>query len=187
MEFLNIRTTQTRIGLDIQRGKLDMTTPQVKIDLDNGSVKVDIHTASATLEIDQYPSRASYGQLSTADRILQSSQVAKRDASDGIARRAKEGIDFLDSSAPRQVIANREKSKLSELPTMQVRLCQVTPPIINYTPSKVEFTPQIRQASSKFDISPVDISYTRPEVNTYIQQKSDVQMWVSEDKYDIYA
>lgn len=187
MEFLNIRTTQARIGLDIQRGKLDMTTPPVKLDLDNGSAKVDMHTIPATLEIDQYPSRASYGQLSGADRILQNSQLAKRDAGAGIARRAQEGIDFLDSPVPSQVIASREESKLSKLPTMQVKLCQVTPPTINYTPSKVEFTPQIRPAASKFDIRPVDINYTRPEVNTYIQQKSEVQMWVSEDKYDIYA
>ncbi|MBP2630542.1 MAG: hypothetical protein H6Q70_1170 [Firmicutes bacterium] len=187
MEFLNIRTQQPRIDLNIQRGKLDMRTPPVKLDIDNGSATVDIHTTHATLEIDSYPSRASYGLLSTADQVRQSSQEAKQDAAEGIARRAQEGTAFLETSSPKNVIANREKSKLSEMPTMQVKLCQVTPPTINYTPSEVEFTPKIRPASSKVDAPPVEINYTRPQVNTYVKQKSDVRMWVSEDKYDIYA
>jgi len=187
MEVLNIRTRQPQIGMETQRGKLEMTTPPVTLDIDNGSATVDIHTIPAELEIDQYPSRASYGVLSTADRILQTYRRAKQQASEGIARRAQEGAQFLNTSDASSVIANREKSKLSEMPTMKVKLCQVTSPTIKYTPSEVEMQAQIRPVSLKVNNQPVNTNYTRPEVNIYLKQKSDVKMWVSEDKYDIYA
>ena len=187
MKVLNIRTEQPQISMETQRGKLEMTTPPVTLDIDHGSATVDIHTIPAELEIDQYPSRASYGVLSTEDRILQTYQRAKQQASEGIARRAQEGTQFLKTPNASSVIANREKSKLSEMPTMKVKLCQVTPPTINYTPSKVEFDVKTRPVSLEVNNQPVDIDYTRPDVNIYLKQKSDVKMWVSEDTYDIYA
>lgn len=185
--MLNVRTQQPQIGMETQRGKLEMTTPPVTMDIDHGAATVDIHTIPAELEIDQYPSRASYGVLSIEDRILQTYQKAKQQAREGIARRAQEGTQFLKTPNASSVIADREKSKLSEMPTMKVKLCQVTPPTIKYTPSEVELQAQIRPVSLKVNNQPVDINYTRPEVNIYLKQKSDVEMWVSEDNYDIYA
>jgi hypothetical protein len=187
MEVLNIRTRQPQIGMETQRGKLEMTTPPITLDIDHGATTVDIHTIAANLEIDQYPSRASYGILSTTDRILQTYQQAKQQANEGIARRAEEGTQFLKNPHVSSIIGNREKSKLSEMPTMEVKLCQVAPPTINYTPSQVKFDVNVRPLSLKVNNQPVSINYTRPEVNVYLKQKSDVKMWVSEDKYDIYA
>lgn len=187
MKVLNIRTQQPLIGMQTQNGQLDMRTPPITLDIDHGAAKVDIHTVPSKLEIDQYPVRASYGVLSVADRILQESRNGMQKSMEGIARRAREDNQFLAGGNVSHVIANREKAKLFELPEMKVELCQVASPKIKYTPSKVNFEPKIRPVSLKVDAKPVDIKYTRPEVNIYLEQKSDVKMWVTEDKYDIYA
>lgn len=187
MKVLNVRTQQPIIEMETQKGQLEMSTPQVVMDIDHGATEVNIHTIPAELNIDQYPSRASYGILSTEDRISRTYRMAKQEAKDGIARRAEEGRQFLESAHVGQVIANQERTKLFEMPAMQVGLCQVTPPTIQYTPSQVQLDVKTRPVSLTVDAQPVDINYTPPQVHIYLKQKSDVQMWVSEYNYNIYA
>jgi hypothetical protein len=186
MQVLNIRSQQPQIGIETQRGKLDMTAPQAKLNIDNATVKVDMHTVPAKLEIDQYPSRASYGVISITDSISQQYQKAKQQAQEGIARRVQEGNQFLSSNAS-HVIASRVRSSLSKMPEMKVGLCQVTPPTIKYMPGKVEVEPKLKKVSLKVDSQPVDVNYTPADVKVYLKQKAEVKMWVSEDQYDIYA
>lgn len=186
MQVLNIRTQQPQIGIETQRGKLDMKAPQAKLNIDNAAVNVDLHTVPDKLEIDQSPSRASYGAISVTDSISQQYQKAKQQAQEGIARRVQEGNQFLSSNAS-HVIASRVRSSLSKMPEMKIGLCQVTSPTIKYTPGKLKIESKLKKVSLKVDSHPVDVNYTPADVNVYLKQKSDVRMWVSEDSYDIYA
>lgn len=187
MNRLNIRTQQPQIGIATQPGVLEMHKPQPSLKIEQSSVDLEIHTTPAELQIDQYPSRASYGMLSVADRIKKTANQAKQAARDGTARRAREGAAFTETANPQGVIASQAKAKLCEMPAMQVQLCRVTRPTIDYTPGKVDINVAIKPATVSIDNQPVEINYTRPEVDTYLKQKADVQMWVTEDKYDIYA
>lgn len=186
MKVLNIRSQQPQIGMQTTKGKLEMDAPQAELDIKNAKVDIKLNTTSDKLEIDQYPSRASYGVISIADSSLQESRKAQQKAQEGIAKIVQEGNQFFRKSASK-VIARREKSKLfARQVEMKVQLCQVAAPSIKYTPGTIEIKPELRPVKLKVDKKEVDFTYTPAKVNIYLKQKGEVRMWVSE-KYDIYA
>lgn len=187
MEMLNIRSQQPQIAIDVKHADFTVSTPPVKMDIQNGATTVEIHTTASSLSIDQYPSRASYGILSVTDRIAENAKQGEENAKKGTARRASETAEMLSTSQTNGLIAQQEKAKLHQMPTMKIQLCQVTLPSIHYTSSKVTFTTQVKPVSLKVDAQPVNTNYVKPAVDVYMKQKANVQMWVSQDNYDIYA
>lgn len=187
MELLNIRTRQPQIGMETQFGKFDVKTPPIGLEISNSAVEVEIHTTPDVLEIDQYPSRASCGLLSTADTIAQTAKQAEQKASEGIARRSREGSAFLKTAKTKNLIAKQAGADLREMPEMKIQLCQVTPPTIKYTQGELKVKVNIKPTSLKTNDQSVTIDYAPSKVNVYLRQEANVRMWVSEDKYDIYA
>lgn len=187
MELLNIRTQQPQIGMKTQFGKFDVKTPPIGLEIRNSAVEVEIHATPDVLQIDQYPSRASCGILSVADTIAQNAKQAEQKASEGIARRAREGSAFSKTAKTSNLLARQAGADLREMPEMKIQLAIVKPPTIKYTQGELKVKVNLKPTALKTNGQSVTIDYTPSKVNIYLRQEANIRMWVSEGKYDIYA
>ena len=104
----------------------------------------------------------------------------------GIDRRVQEGDEMLENGAKRNVIADREKSKLVAKQRILV-VKGVPAPEIKVKPSQMQGNIDQGNTTVTIDPQPVEVNYTPGSVDIYMENKGSIRMWATEGRYDIYA
>jgi len=85
----------------------------------------------------------------------------------------------------------RYDSKLSQEISKQRRIVAelIPDPVITYHPVEATGEPDLGDVTAEFEPQKIfaETNFTPGKVETYMQQKANVERWVTEGKYDIYA
>ena len=189
---LNMRTTQPMIGMHTQIGKLDAHMTPAKLHTENQQARSNAHWTQPSLEIDTYPSRHSYGYTNHTDFAQQYGQQGISDVQSSISRTTQQAWDNIDNGGVpgRHPVIERYQSELSQAISRQRYIAAelIPDPQITYIPIKPEGEATPGNVTEQIDTQPfAQTNFTPGQVEIYMQQKPNVQRWVSEGKYDIYA
>ena len=173
---LNMRTTQPMIGMHTQLGKLEAHSTPAKLHSENRQARSNAHWTQPTVEINQYPSRHSYGFTNHTDFAKEHGQQGFSDLQKTTSRWTSEAWDNIENGGKKgkKPVEQRYDSNLQQ---------------------EIHFHP----VEAKGDVDPGDVTvkidteafatthFTPGKVETYLKQKPDLKQWVTEGKYDIYA
>ena len=189
---LNMRTTQPMIGMHTQLGKLEAHMTPAKLHTENRQARSNAHWTQPSLDIDTYPSRHSYGYTNHTDFAQQYGQQGISDVQAGDSEATQQGWDNIDNGGVpgRHPAIEHYVSKLDqEISKQRYIVAEAIPdPQITFTPVKAEGEATPGDVTEQIDTEAfAQTNFTPGQVEIYMQQKPNVQRWVTEGKYDIYA
>ena len=188
---LNIRHTDTRIGIHTQLSTLSAHAKPATLHTDVEPAKSGIGITQATIEINSYPSRHSYGYTTMGDFTRERGQQGLSDIRSSTANHAQATWDVIDNGARKgDYQASRADSRFwSNVSKQRYIVAQAIPdPEITVHPSEIVGEPDLGKNQISIDAdSLAEVSYNPGNVETYIKQKGEIRMWTTEGKYDIYA
>ena len=94
---LNMRTTQPMIGMHTQLGKLEAHSTPAKLHSENRQARSNAHWTQPTVEINQYPSRHSYGFTNHTDFAKEHGQQGFSDLKKTTSRWTEEAWDNIEN------------------------------------------------------------------------------------------
>lgn len=188
---LNIRHTDTRIGIHTQLSTLSAHPKPAELHTDVEPAQSGIGFTQATIDINSYPSRHSYGFTTMGDFTKDRGQKGLSDVKSSISKHAQATWDVIDNGARKgDYQVSRAKSRFwSNVSKQRYIVAQAIPdPEITVHPSEIVGEPYLGKNQIHIDAdSQAEVSYNPGGVETYIKQKGSIRMWTTEGKYDIYA
>lgn len=183
---LNIEQTHAKLELDIKHPFLEIQTTPPKIQLDTQAAVVEIRQGQGTLEIDQYPSRASYGYKNMDDRTREIVQEAQRIALEVVGRITEEGNRMGRIESGENAIAAIAEERYNE-PPLDVTLSPIAAPIIRYTPKPVEYNVIPAKLDLTLQRGTVDLHLQRGTVTGRLNPYNSIRMWTTGSRIDMSA
>ena len=194
MLMLNMRFTQPMIGIRTQLGKLEAHSTPAELHSEARLPRSNRHWTQPTLEIDQYPSRHAYGNDNHKDFAQKYGQQGFADLAKTTSRWTQEAWDNVENSGKKgkKPVEQRYDSKLRQEIEQSKNWHIVTElipdPVITFHPIEAVGEPDVGDVTVKIDTQPfAQTHFTPGQVETYMQQKANVERWVTTGKYDIYA
>ena len=189
---LNMRTTQPMIGMHMQLGKLEAHMTPAELHTENRQARSNAHWTQPSLDIDTYPSRHSYGYTNHTDFAQQYGQQGISDVQEGDSETTQKAWDNIDNGGVpgRHPVIEHYVSKLDqEISKQRYIVAEAIPdPQITFTPVKAEGEATPGDVTEQIDTEAfAQTNFTPGQVEVYMQQEPNVQRWVTEGKYDIYA
>jgi len=190
---LNMRFTQPMIGMHTQLGKLEAHSTPAKLHTNDQQARSNRHWTQPSVDIDQYPSRHAYGNDNHTDFARKYGQQGFSDLAKTTSRWTQEAWDNVENSGKRgrNPVVQRYDSKLSQEISKQRRIVAelIPDPVITYHPVEATGEPDLGDVTAEFEPPKIfaETNFTPGKVETYMQQKANVERWVTEGKYDIYA
>jgi len=189
-----MRFTQPMIGMHTQLGKLEAHSTPAELHTNREMARSNKHWTQPTVEIDQYPSRHAYGFENHTDFAQKYGQQGFSDLSQTISRWTQEAWDNVENGGKRgkKPVEQRYDSKLRQEINQSRNWHIVTElipkPAIKFHPVEVEGEPDVGDTSVEINAKAfAETNFTPGKVETYMQQKANVNCWVTEGEYDIYA
>lgn len=194
MLYLNIRSTQPMIDMHTQLGKLEAHSTPARLSTENRQARSNMGCTQMTIDIDQYPSRHSYGYSNHDDfarehgsqgfsDVAQSISGHTQDAWQIIDQAARPGAHTLQDISYGEVTAFINKGK-----NRHIVAEHIPDPKLTVHPSELKGTPDPGDVTVHIDTDAfAQTHFTPGQVQTYLKQKGNVEQWVTEDHYDIYA
>ena len=181
MLMLNMRFTQPMIGMHTQLGKLEAHSTPAELHTEGRQASSNRHWTQPSLDIDQYPSRHAYGNDNHRDFAQKYGRQGFADLAKTTSRWTQEAWDNVENSGKRgkKPVEQRYDSKLRQEIEQSKNWHIVTEAVGE---------PDLGNVSVKIDTEAfAKTNFTSGKVEVYMQQKANVERWVSEGKYDIYA
>jgi hypothetical protein len=182
------------IGLRTQLGKLEAHSTPAKLHSENRQARSNAHWTQPTVEINQYPSRHSYGFTNHTDFAKEHGQQGFSDLSQTTSRWTQEAWDNVENSGKRgkKPVEQRYDSKLrqeiEQSKNWHIKTELIPDPVITFHPIEAVGEPDLGDVSVDINAKAfAETNFTPGKVEVYMQQKANVERWVSEGKYDIYA
>ena len=187
MLCLNIRQTYPRIGLHSQLSSLETKSPEADLHTTYESPTAGVWPKAAEVNINQYPSRHSYGYSNLKDLGAENAKQGFDGVEKGINRRVQEGNDMLNNGTKHNVVAAEAKAQLVPTKDRVLVVERVTPPEITVTPSYMQGN--IDTGRDEVTIQPHEVQthYTPGSLDIFLQDPGSIRMWTTEGRYDIYA
>ncbi len=189
-----MRFTQPMIGMHTQLGKLEAHSTPAKLHTEGRQARSNRHWTQPTVDIDQYPSRHAYGNDNHKDFAQKYGQQGFADLAKTTSRWTQEAWDNVENSGKRgkTPVKQRYDSKLHQEIEQSKNwhiVTQLIPdPVITFHPVEAAGEPDLGDVTVKIDTEAfAKTNFTPGKVEVYMQQKANVDRWVSEGKYDIYA
>lgn len=190
MKCLNIRSTYAQIGQHTEQGKMDTEAPLPRTYIgDKEPYKLDIHTTQLRIEFDLTDFWNSIGKMEWKTFEKKQSSIAKQKATEGTERRAREGRELMEAGGrDHKVISRQSLAYANTIPDDKtIILTMPAPPKFNVILGEYQNNTEYGKARVDADLKPVETNYQPMETETYLKQKQDIRMWVTDGKYDIYA
>lgn len=187
MLFLNIRSTQARIDLNINRGRMDINAPRGKWHMQHENAQCNLSVGRTVVELNSKPFYEQLERYKPDALYRKYAQEGKQGVIEGIERRMQEAEMFNKDGPRTNVIAELGRQAIYEPYKLVVGL-KITPPAdINVREGELQGSNDVGSLKKEYELPPIDFNYTPTTVNTYLKQQGSVRMWVTEGKYDIYA
>ncbi len=173
--MLRISQTYAQIGIQTQRGQLNINTTQPKLNMQQEHVQVEIETELPRVHIDQYQCFAEAGLKNNADLAKEVEQLAKKQLMKYINKKTSESERLLQIYRGGNPFAEFAKRDAYETKQFNVDVIPKSRPKIEVTGEvKTSFRPGGVQFSAQNGI--VDIQATRSNVDIYLKQRQSIQI-----------
>lgn len=190
---LNIRQSLPRIGLRIEHSRVNEAHDnQATIEIHTRRARTTQGSTQERLGIDSYPSRHSYGNTNMTDFTRENGQRGLSDVQSAISAHAQESWSMIDNAAKTGDYVTRRAEQDRQAEIMEQRYLVVEaipdPNIYVAEPARVEGEIDAGEVQITADVPrapTIDITPGRAE--TYLQYRGDLRMWVTQNRYDIYA
>lgn len=188
---LNIRHELPRTTIRNELGTIDKST----------YVPAEVHTnlqlarsnkgvTQPSLQLNNYPSRKSWGARNLTDLTTEFGQKGISDARAGTSRRAQIAWERAENGGkPGNDINQQMKQEIhAEPPRTMVQFELMDGPIIYYTPVQAVGEPDLGDVTAEIETEPfADVHFKPGSLNTYLQNEGFIRRWVTMNEYDIYA
>lgn len=191
MLYLNIRTTQPQIGMHSEPSSVETPLHPAELHTTYRAPSSGLAATQVEIEINQYPSRKAYGFLNHDDYAKQLGEKGMQDIKEAIARHVRNNEDMIKNGAKKgsHILAHQARQVVMDFLTRQPKLEfeLIPPPEITVIPSRIKGQTDVGEDKVSIQTFPAENKGHPGRVETYLAQKSNVRMWVTEGKYDIYA
>lgn len=191
MLYVNVRTTNPQIGIRTQQPTVETPLRQPELHTQYRPPSSGLAATQVEINIDQYPSRKAYGYLNHADYA----RTRQEEGFQGLAENIKKCVQQTDqmiTSGARDgsnIIARQARQAITEFFSDQpeIELKTIPSPTIKVIPSQIKGQTDIGENKVSIQTFPAENKGHPGKAETYLAQKGNVRMWVTEGKYDIYA
>lgn len=166
---------------------MDMQSAPPEMSRDYQAPRAGIWPDYVKVDIDQYPCRKAYGYRTNWDSLHEFGSKGLQGVQEGIARRAREGTELLKNAAKYNVFAEQARRKITENKSRIIEFQLIPEPDITVDVPEMRGEIDVGRDKMKISAPSLELSYTPAKVETYIKQKNNLRMWVTEGKYDIYG
>lgn len=187
--YLNIHHELPRIGMDIQRASVDTRVQRATPQGHHRPAQSHRSITQATVDIDSYPSRASYGARTMNDFTQENGQRGYSDIRQAISRHTQQGWTNADTASRQghDEIHAQYQRKLSQEVSQQryMQAGTITDPTITVYPGEVRGDIDPGENRITWDTAPkAEVTYNPGRFRGYLEYKGTIQRWTSRGKYD---
>lgn len=178
---IQIRTTDAKIDLHIAKPQQYIKQPKATQHIEQPAAILDINTTRSILKIDSSQARRDIGMIGPLESSANYAEKGKQEALKGIARRAKEGRQIMESSGKgqgRSIIPNIAKQNHG--PHRVQFNIKFVPSVgsvkIDYTPGTTDVNIQRREPIIDAKVNKPTHEYTPGKVTGTMVQRPDVDI-----------
>lgn len=177
ISFIRIEHQPGKIGIDVQRGQMEIRQPQATVEMHTSPLKIEISSPQGELRIDQSKAWDALGSGSNATFMSRIYSEAKQIALQGIARIVENGnrmaaihqnTDAIADIAAEQAFESGGVNVLGEASYDNVD--------IDYIAHKPEFAVDRGSVDVHITANKPEISYIPGKVSIYMQQVPRIEM-----------
>ncbi|KOY82360.1 DUF6470 family protein [Lysinibacillus sp. FSL H8-0500] len=157
---IQIRTTDIQMNWQKQAPVQHIQQPQAKLTISQPAATLEMHTTPGKLTIDSSDARRDLGYFPTGEMIKRYAQEGKQEAMRGLARRAQEGRQMMESAGKGQKDAVIQQiAKQNHGPKRE-------------GPYNIKFVPSVGSVKTNYQPSKLDINITRnkPQINVQVNK-----------------
>ena len=191
---LNIRQTFAQVGTRSKLSTLDSHVVPDKIHTNYQAPRSNVGVTQPSMELDTYPSRHAYGYTNMDDFTRERGQRGFSDLRQGMSERNAETWSMIENGARphHNEIAAQAKQNLNKLmtPPKEHVVAQAIPdPQMTVHPCETKGEVDPGKYEAKFDPHEAfaDVKFNQGSFEVYMKQKNDINQWITQDTYDIYA
>lgn len=178
---IQIRTTDAQIDLNIAKPQQYIKQPRATQHIEQPAATLEIHTTRSVLKIDSSQARRDLGLIGPLESIANYAQKGKQEALKGMARRAREGRQMMESAGKDQGRATIQSiAKQNHGPHRVQFNIKFVPSIgsvkINYTPGITDINIQRREPIIDAQVNKPIHEYTPGKVTGTMIQRPDVDI-----------
>jgi hypothetical protein len=193
MEMLRLNTRHALPQTTIRNhlGRIDKSTyvpAKVHTNLELG--KSNQGVVQPTLQMNNYPSRRSWGARNLTDLTREFGQKGISDVRSGTSKRTQIAWERAENGGkPGDDIISQVKNEIYNVePKTLVEFDLMEGPQITYTPARVVGTPEVGDVTAEIETEPfADIHFKPGSLRTYLQNEGYIRRYVTMNEYDIYA
>jgi hypothetical protein len=177
VSFIRIEQQSAKIGIDVQRGRMDIRQPQADVEMHTTPTSIEMNSPQGELHIDQSQAWDALGMGSHTTFMNRIYSESKRIALEGIGRIVENGnrmaainhkTNAFADIAAEQAFEPSDMNYLGEASYDNVN--------IDYTPHKVETTVNPGAVDIRITANKPEITYTPSKVEIYMQQYPKIEM-----------
>lgn len=178
---IQIRTTDAQMNLDIAKPKQYIKQPSAAQHIEQPAAILEINTTRGVLRIDSSQARRDLGLIGPLESSANYAQQGKEEALQGIARRAGEGRQMMESSGKGQGRATIQNiAKQNHGPHRVQFNIKFVPSVgsvkIDYTPGTTDVNIQRREPIIDTKVNKPVHEYTPGKVTGTMVQRPDVNI-----------
>ena len=188
---LNIRHELPQTTIRNKLGRIDKSTyvpAEVHTNLELG--KSNQGVTQPQLQLDNYPSRKSWGARNLTDLTREFGQKGLADVKAGTSRRTQIAWERAENGGkPGDDIQQQIHNEIYNVsPETLVEFDLMEGPIITYTPEQIVGEPEAGDVTAEIDTEPfADVHFKPGSLQTSLQREGYIRRYITMNKYDIYA
>lgn len=179
---IQITTTDIKMDLNIQAARQHIEQPHAKQRIEQPAAILNINTTRGVLKIDSSQARRDLGLIGPMESVANYAQKGKQEALKGMARRASEGRQLMESAgkgqgrAPIQNIAKQNHGPKRAGPYNIKFVPSIGSVKINYTPGTTDVNITAQKPKIDVQVNKPIHQYTPGKVTGTMLQRPDVQI-----------
>lgn len=188
---LNVRHQLPQTDFRIKYGQIDKAKYQpaeVHTNLELG--KSNQGTTQVSVQLDNYPSRRSWGARNLTDLTREFGQKGLSDVRANRSRITQIAWERAENGGkPGDDIKQQIMNEVhAEPPETLVQFELMEGPRITVIPSEIVGEPEVGDVTAEIETEPfADVHYTPGIFDMYLKNKGSMKRWVTMNEYDIYA
>lgn len=175
---LQIRTTDAKLGLNIEKPKQVIRQPKATQHIEQPAAIVEMHTTRGVMKIDSSQARRDVGMIGPLESTSKYASEGRQKGMQGIARRASEGRQMMDIAHNSNAIVSIAKKNTFPTPTkLGIDFIPSVGSVkLDYTPAKVDINVQTQHAKINAQVNKPIHEYTPGNVSGYMLQNPSIEI-----------
>jgi hypothetical protein len=175
---LQVTTTKALLGLTIKKPTQEIEQPHATLDIQQPQAKMTINTTKSRLSIDTTEARADMDLISSSRRTAEVAQYARSEASNGIARRAQDGIELMMiENGGNPIKSFAERALRQPYSSLNVKFIPSYGSVkVSFEPGNVDIRVEPQKVINNSNANKPMHTYTPGKVTAELLQKPSIQI-----------